>query len=100
MSVRYKISTWNSSTATEAREYREVKRLDAALTELWKQIYDMIKADAGLDTERGKRLSDEFDAFCKRAGEFKTARYLSEEFLLRSDRHGKLDHVLFTLVRN
>lgn len=103
MSIHYNISTWNSSTATEAREFRKVRRIDAALSELWRQIYAMCEADGALDTERAHRLLREFKAFEKDSTLTGTAvkfgHYFCQDFVLRTDTAGKLDHVRFVAVR-
>jgi hypothetical protein len=103
MAIRYQVSTWNSSTAPEARAYRKVTRIDAALGALWDQIYAMCKADAALDTERAQRLHREYVEFCKDCALTGTAvkfgHYFSHDFVLRTDGAGKLDHVRFVAVR-
>ena len=100
MSVHYNISTWNSSTAHEAREFRKVRKLDAAQTELWRQIYAMCEADGALDTERAHRLLREFNAFCVAPHPLpKHNSYFSQRFVLRRDAAGDLQHVLFVAVR-
>ena len=104
MAIRYQISTWNSSTATEAREYRVCKRIDAALRELWSQCYSMLEGDGALDTERAHRLLRENEAFeveCK-AGKIlpRGNHYFSRNFVLRHDMAGALTHVKFTAIRD
>src|SRR4051812_35028499 len=104
MAIRYQISTWNSSTAPEARDYATRSRIDAAQTELWRQIYAMCAADGALDTERGHRLYREFEAFEKGIKEFGTRasfkHYFSRNFVLRSDGAGALQHVKFVAIRD
>lgn len=100
--VHYNISTWDSSTAPEAREYRQVKRIDAALSEVWKQIYEMCAADGALDTERAHRLLREFrdlEAYCAVTHPLRTHHYFQRKFVLRTDSAGDLQQVFFTAVR-
>jgi hypothetical protein len=104
MSIRYQISTWRSSTAAEARDYSTRQRIDAALTETWRQIYDMCAADGALDTERAHRLLREFKAFEKETTLTGTrtlfGHYFSRDFVLRSDNAGACEHVRFVAIRN
>jgi len=101
MAIRYQIATWYSATAMEAVKFREVSRLDAALDELWRQIYSMIAANAGLDTKAGWRLSHEFDAFAARlrAEPLRQGYMRQEKFIWRNDPAGILDHVIFRQER-
>lgn len=101
MAIRYRISTWSSSTAPEATAFREVKRLDAAQTELWSQVHAMIAADGGLDTERAKRLEREFLAFAEGPRPLgRRKHYATWKFILRTDHAGPLQHVLFVAIRD
>lgn len=104
MAIRYQISTWNSSTAMKARVYSVRKRIDAALNETWRQIYDMCAADGALDTGRAHRLLREFKAFEEDAlltgTAVKFGYYFSLDFVLRADGISKLDHVRFVAIRN
>lgn len=100
MAVHYNISTWNSSTSMEAREFRKVRKLDAAQSELWRQIYAMCAADGALDTERAHRLLREFNAFVASPHPLPQHNsYFSRDFVLRTDGAGNLDHVRFVAVR-
>lgn len=101
MAIRYQISTWRSSTAMEASDYRTVKRIDAALDETWRQIYAMCKADATLDTVRARRLRREFITFQGAAHVLvKDRHYFSKNFVLRSDNAGACEHVKFVAIRS
>lgn len=102
MSVHYNIATWSSGISPEASSYRQVKRLDAALEETWRQIYAMCKADAALDTARAQRLMAEFTAFdadCIANHPLKSLHYRSHKFILRDGSAGAGEHVTFTAVR-
>lgn len=102
MSIHYSIATWNSSTAMEAREFRQVKRLPAALEETWKQIYNMCAADGLLASKRAWILLAEFQEFEKAMRTehpLKGRHYFQWKFALRVDPAGVLDHVTFTAIR-
>jgi hypothetical protein len=102
MAVHYNLSTWDSSTSMEAREFRKVRKLDAALSETWKQIYAMCAADGALDTERAHRLLREFrqlETDCAASHPLSGRHYFSRDFVLRTDAAGKLAHVRFVAVR-
>lgn len=104
MAIRYRISTWASSTAMEAREFRSVSRIDAALTELWAQCYSMIEGDGARDTERGQRIHAEFLAFEKECNAVGSSalfgHYFTKKFSLRTECAGDLGHVLFVAIRD
>lgn len=100
MAIRYQVSTWRSSTAMEANAFREVRRVDTALEETWRQIYAMCASDGALDTERAHRLRREFIEFQGAVHAFKDRHYFSRDFVLRTDAAGKCEHVRFVLIRD
>lgn len=104
MRILYEISTWRSSTSMEASDYSARRRIDAALTETWRQIYAMCEADGALDTERALRLLKEFRLFQQDALLTGTAakfgHYFSKNFVLRSDNAGACEHVKFVAIRD
>lgn len=88
MAIRYQISSWFTETSIKAQEFRELKRLDAALNELWRQIYEMLKGNAMLDTKCAWQLREEFNAFadmCEREG-LKHGYYRNKTFKFRNER--------------
>lgn len=81
MSIRYEISTWSSLTATKAHRHAVKHRRDAALQELYSQLYQMIAGDGALDTKRGWRLVHEFEEFRKEVeGGLERGYYRSKTF--------------------
>lgn len=100
MSIQYQVSTWFSLTSPEAMEFAERKRLDAALQELWRQIYEMLKGSGMLDTERAWTLRKEWQDYCEKLTRegLRPGHFRRDEFLLRSnDRLGQ--KVLFRQSR-
>lgn len=86
MAISYQVTRWRSQFEPKAADFSERKRLDSALSELWRQIYEMLEANGLLDRPCAQRLSKEFDLYADklrkaglRLGHFRLDKfYLSE----------------------
>jgi hypothetical protein len=87
MAINYQISRWRSQFEERAADFTERKRLDAALQELWRQIYEMLEANGLLDRPVALRLRKEFLDYqgkLTREG-LRLGYFRRDEFLLRED---------------
>jgi len=66
MAINYQISRWRSQFGQEAAEFSERQRLDAALQQLWAQIYSMLEANGLLDSKRAWILRHEYMEYCRK----------------------------------
>lgn len=102
MAINYQVSRWRSQFSERAAEFSEKKRLDAALQELWAQIYSMLEGNGLLDRPVALRLRKEFLDYSeklKREG-LRPGHFRRDDFFLSETEKGLGAFVRFRQSRD
>lgn len=101
MAISYQIVRWRSQFEPLSADFSERKRLDSALSELWRQIYEMLGANGLLDQPCAQRLSKEFDLYADKLREdgLQPGHFRSDKFYLSETEKGHAAFVEFRQSR-